>query len=332
MRKKLGLEIFLMLFFALMVIGGVWLYYALRSPAQEGVIIEVKPGEKLIEVAKELEKKGVISDHRLLVGLAKLKGVEKKIQVGEYEFSPGMSINQILDALVKGRQRYYKLVVPEGSNLWDIARILEKTGIWDGNKFLDLAFDPKFIRSLGLKTKSLEGYLYPDTYFFKRYETEEDIIRAMHKHFQEIWKPQYTRRAKKLGFSQHQIITIASIIEKETSQKPEKPLVSAVIHNRLKKGMRLELDPTVIYGLLPNFDGNLRKKDLEHWTPYNTYLNSGLPPGPICNPGKDAIESALYPAEVDYLYFVSKGDGTHYFSSTYAEHKKAVEKYQLRRR
>ncbi len=334
MRQRTLIELVVILFLSVLLIFLVRAYFAIKPAPGAGakVVIVVKPGERLIDVARELEEKGIISDHRLLVALAKLKRVEKKIQVGEYEFSQGDSVDKILDDLVKGRQRYYRLVVPEGSNLWDIARILNKSGIWSGEKFLDLAFNQRFVQSLGINAKSLEGYLYPDTYYFRRYDTEEQIIRAMHKRFLEVWKPEWDKRSKELGLTRHQILTIASIIEKETSRKEEKPLVSAVIYNRLKRGMKLECDPTVIYGLLPNFDGNLRKKDLERWTPYNTYLNSGLPPGPICNPGKDAIESALYPADVDYLYFVSKGNGTHYFSSTYKEHRKAVEKYQLHRR
>ena len=296
----------------------------------EKVIILVQPGAHLKEVARELEDKGVISDAGVLVFLARLSSDEKKIQAGEYEFETGMGYEQVLEALVKGRQMYYKLVVPEGYNIWQIAELLDRSGIWSAEKFLSLVKDKVFIGSLGLELDSLEGYLYPEGYFIKRYETEKDIIKMMVNRFKERWKTEYEERAKELGLTEREVIILASIIEKETGRRDEKPLVSAVLHNRLKKKMPLCMDPTVIYGLMPGFSGNLTKSDLQTFTPYNTYLNSGLPPGPICNPGEDSIRSALYPAEVNYLYFVSKGDGSHYFSSNYSEHLKAVETYQMK--
>jgi len=296
----------------------------------EKVIILVQPGAHLKEVARELEDKGVISDAGVLVFLARLSSDEKKIQAGEYEFETGMGYEQVLEALVKGRQRYYKLVVPEGYNIWQIAELLDRSGIWSAEKFLSLVKDKVFIGSLGLELDSLEGYLYPEGYFIKRYETEKDIIKMMVNRFKERWKTEYEERAKELGLTEREVIILASIIEKETGRRDEKPLVSAVLHNRLKKKMPLCMDPTVIYGLMPGFSGNLTKSNLQTFTPYNTYLNSGLPPGPICNPGEDSIRSALYPAEVNYLYFVSKGDGSHYFSSNYSEHLKAVETYQMK--
>ena len=296
----------------------------------EKVIILVQPGAHLREVARELEDKGVVSDAGILVFLARLSSDEKKIQAGEYEFETGMGYEQVLETLVKGRQRYYKLVVPEGYNLWQIAESLERTRIWSGEKFLTYAKDKVFIRSLGLEVDNLDGYLYPEGYLLKRYETEKDIIKMMVNRFNERWRPEFEERAKELGLSQYEVLILASIIEKETGWRDEKPLVSAVLHNRMKKKMPLCMDPTVIYGLMPGFSGNLTKRDLQTFTPYNTYLYSGLPPGPICNPGEDSIRSALYPAEVSYLYFVSKGDGSHYFSSNYSEHLKAVETYQMK--
>jgi len=296
-------------------------------PAQIVSII-VNPGEGLAEVAHKLKEQNVIRDERMFILLARLKGADTKIQKGEYEFMLGTPMRDVLQTMVSGRQKYYRLKVIPGSNIWQIAQDINLNRIWSGERFLSLCRDQIFIRQMGIPADSLEGYLSPDTYQFNRFDREEYIIQTMVRKFEERWKPEYEKRAQELKMTRHQIITIASIIEKETSLKEERPLVSAVIYNRLKKNMALFMDPTVIYGLMPNFDGNLTKSDLEHWTPYNTYKNRGLPPGPICNPGEDSIRAALWQANVDYLYFVSKGDGSHYFSSRYADHLKAVAQYQ----
>ena len=160
----------------------------------------------------------------------------------------------------------------------------------------------------------------------------EDVIRHMYGKFRAVFTPEFEKRARELGFSRREIVTLASIIEKETGDPGERPLISAVFHNRLKKGIRLQSDPTVIYGMWNRFDGNLRKRDLQEKTPYNTYRIGGLPAGPIANPGIDSIRAALYPADVDYLYFVSRNDGSHAFSGTLEEHNRNVWKYQKRRR
>lgn len=328
--------VFLALLVSLVLIGLGVLYFEIRvgrradsqvCPA-ENVTILVKPGEGLAEVAHNLKENRVIRDERLFIILGRLKGADTRIRKGEYEFMIGTPMREVLQSLVLGRQKYYKLKVLEGHNLYQIAEQIDLNRIWSAEHFLALGKDQIFLRQLGIPADSLEGYLSPDTYQFHRFDSEESIIKTMSRHFEESWKPEYEERAKELGLSRHQIITIASIIEKETGLRAERPLVSAVIYNRLKKNMNLYMDPTVIYGLLPNFDGNLTKSDLDQWTPYNTYKNFGLPPGPICNPGDAAIRAALWPGDVPYLYFVSKGDGSHYFSSFYQDHLKAVELYQ----
>jgi UPF0755 protein len=184
---------------------------------------------------------------------------------------------------------------------------------------------------MGITADTLEGYLFPDTYYFPSGLESKSIITAMVKQFRIAFKPEWQTRAEELGMSVHEVVTLASIIEKETGAPEERPLISSVFHNRLKKGMRLETDPTVIYGI-PDFDGNIKRRHLNTYTPYNTYKIKGLPPGPIASPGAAALEAALYPAQSKYLYFVSKKDGTHQFSATIKEHNAAVRKYQLRKK
>ncbi|HNR12011.1 MAG TPA: endolytic transglycosylase MltG, partial [Thermodesulfobacteriota bacterium] len=189
----------------------------------------------------------------------------------------------------------------------------------------------EFITSLGIKEGTLEGRLYPDTYKFVRNVKEEEIIRRMVKRFNGVFTEAMRQRANELGLSTQEILTLASMIEKETGAVNEKPLISAVFHNRLKRNMRFQCDPTVIYGL-DNFTGNITKKELQTFTPYNTYVIEGLPPTPIANPGVESIRAALYPSKVDYLYFVSKNNGTHHFSRTMPEHNRAVDSYQRTKR
>ncbi|MBU1697564.1 MAG: endolytic transglycosylase MltG, partial [Proteobacteria bacterium] len=191
--------------------------------------------------------------------------------------------------------------------------------------------DTSFILSLGIKAITLEGYLFPDTYFFPKNTDCKTVITTMVEHFNNILTKEWQARAKTMGFSVHDIVTLASIIEKETGDALERPLISSVFHNRLKKNMRLESDPTVIYGI-KNFDGNIKKKHLKMKTPYNTYQIIGLPLGPIANPGAKSLAAALNPVHSEYLFFVSKKDTTHQFSKTIQEHNQAVAKYQLRKK
>jgi UPF0755 protein len=197
-------------------------------------------------------------------------------------------------------------------------------------EFISSATDSSFVREEGIDAETFEGYLFPDTYYFSKDVTSEKIISAMVKKFRSVFTSTYKEQAKKLGLSIHRAVTLASIIEKETGDPEERSVISSVFHNRLKKKMRLESDPTVIYGI-KDFDGNIKKRHLKTSTPYNTYQIPGLPPGPIANPGKKAIEAALFPADTDFLYFVSKKDNTHMFSTNIRDHNKAVRKYQLKK-
>ncbi len=293
--------------------------------------VEIPRGIPFSQVANELWENEVIRDKQSFLLLARLLNATTRIQAGEYEFTTSMLPSQVLDKLVRGLTKTYPVTIPEGYSLQQIAFLLASSGLSDQDAFLAKTRDPVLLSDLGIEEESLEGYLFPATYHLTRGLAEEEIIKMMVNKFQQIYTPELQQRAQALGLTRKEVLTLASIIEKETSVIEEMPLIAAVFHNRLKKRMRLESDPTVIYGI-KDFDGNLRKKDLQTWSPYNTYRIFGLPPGPIANPGRDAILAALYPAEVPYLYFVSRNDGTHLFSSSYKEHNQAVWKYQKRRR
>lgn len=319
----------------LFVLAGVMILFSyaaiyLRTPLNEkgaGKSITVQRGMAFREVAYLLEDQGIIKGVTRFILLGRLSGASPKVKAGEYELSSDMTPIQVLDALTKGRVKQYKVSIPEGYAVRQIAEFLETEGIANGEALLEKCFSPQYISSLGIEADSLEGYLFPDSYLFSKGLSEEEVIETMVRRFRQIYVPEYSKRAEELGFSDYEILILASIIEKEAAIREERFLVSSAYHNRLKQKMRLYSCPTVIYGI-KDFDGNLTKTDLERYTPYNTYIIRGLPPGPICNPGKEAIEAALYPAETTYLYFVSKNDGSHHFSSTLKEHNIAVRKYQ----
>jgi UPF0755 protein len=212
-----------------------------------------------------------------------------------------------------------------------IAEAIEQQGIGSKTEFMQFATSPASALSFKIAADTLEGYLFPDTYFFPKGMSAESLAASMVERFENQFLPEWRVRADELKLSIHEVVTLASIIEKETGEASERPIISSVFHNRLKKNMRLESDPTVIYGI-EDFDGNITRKHLKTATPYNTYTMKGLPPGPIANPGGASIQAALYPAKTDFLFFVSRKDRTHQFSTTIDEHNAAVRKYQLKRR
>jgi UPF0755 protein len=219
------------------------------------------------------------------------------------------------------------VTVTEGMTFRQISALLAAQGLGTEENFLCLGSDPMFLETWGLPPQGVEGYLYPDTYRFSWLASPEEILGRMVGRFYAVMSPALHRQAAVLDLSEHQVVTLASIIEKETGTASERPLVAAVFHNRLRKGMPLQSDPTVIYGIA-RFHGNLTRQHLLTPSPYNTYLFRGLPPGPIANPGLETIRAALSPAEQDYLYFVAKGDGTHVFSSDLNTHNRAVSRFQ----
>jgi|SRR5256885_2377882 len=307
-------------------------YRGLGMPSQAVEIhhvVEISEGASFREVANLLAQKGLIVSPFWFRLLGKVQDAERKIQPGEYDLHTAMRPVEILNALVKGKAIHYGVLIPEGLTAQQIGKLLEEAGIAKEADIARLVADPAFAKSLGLEAQTLEGYLFPDTYHFRRRTKPEDVLRAMAQRFKAAYTPELQAQATALGMTERQVVTLASIIEKETGRDDERPLISAVFHNRLKKRYPLQSDPTVIYGIR-NFSGNLTRKDLGRRTPFNTYTKLGLPPTPIANPGLQSIQAALNPAPVKYLYFVSKNDGSHHFSVTVAEHNRAVERYQKR--
>ena len=298
-----------------------------KSPHQVFIIRDGLPLKKVVD---ELEKKEIISSGTLFLVWARLMGYSRKIKAGEYRLSSEMTPLKILKIISEGSIITYPVTIPEGFTIKQIGEILDGKGVVDKGDFLSLVRDPNIVKRYNISGPDLEGYLYPDTYYFGKDLSSMSVIDVMVKRFRDVFKP-FQERAEQLGMTLEEVITLASIVEKETGQAEERPIIASVFLNRLKKGMRLETDPTVIYGI-KEFNGNLTRKDLAHPTPYNTYVIRGLPPGPIANPGKEAIKAVLYPANSDYLFFVSKKDGTHYFSRTFPEHNKAVDIYQKKRK
>jgi UPF0755 protein len=292
------------------------------------ILFSVNSGESFKQVSRRLAERGIIVHAAKFAWYARFKGYDKKIKAGDYELSSALTPDQILQRMVQGKVALYKVTIPEGYSMAQIAELISQTTQMTPQAFMQKATDAAFAKIKGVDADTFEGYLFPETYFFPKNITPETCISILVQRFHTVFTPEWRQRAQRLNMSVHQIVTLASMIEKETGAAFERPLIASVFHNRLKRGMRLSSDPTVIYGI-KNFNGNLTRKDLETWTPYNTYLIKGLPPGPIANPGKDSLRAALYPAETDYLYFVSKKDRTHHFSTTLKEHNRAVRKYQL---
>jgi UPF0755 protein len=300
------------------------------SPSTEEKVVLVGPGQSVSATAESLMRHGLIQSAFKFRLLARLRGYDRRLKAGEYGLKASMTPLDILEILGRGQVKLYKVTLPEGLTLQQIGDAVEKSGLGSAADITTRASDPAFARSHGIPAASLEGYLFPDTYLFPRGVSAEAILTAMLQRFRSVFSAEWEQRAAQIGLTVHEVVTLASIIEKETGAPSERPLISSVFHNRLKKGMRLETDPTVIYGIR-DFDGNLTRKHLETFTPYNTYVIKGLPPGPIANPGKEALEAALFPAQTGYLFFVSKNNGTHHFSSSFEEHQHAVQRYQIRR-
>ncbi len=295
------------------------------------VTVEIPRGTSFARTVAILEDAEIIGNARAFYLLAFLKDALNRIRAGEYDLRSSMTPMEILERLVEGKVKEYQVFIPEGYTLQQIADRLEEQGLADREIFVSLASDKKLLSSIGIEGDSAEGYLFPDTHMLNKSMGEEGIIRFMVRQFRRIMTPELLERMERLHMGENEVVTLASIIEKEGGGVAEMPLISAVFHNRLKRKMRLQSDPTVIYGI-EDFDGNLRRKDLKQKTPYNTYRIRGLPPGPICSPGAEAIRAALFPAPVQYLYFVSKNNGSHHFSTNLADHNKAVLKYQIKRR
>lgn len=316
---------------ALLLLLALPLRYALflALPAGDGStvrIVDFAKGETLAQIAADLEREGVVSSARLFEIHARLEGASGRLQAGEYQFNDGMRPTEILRRMMTGEVHVRRFAVPEGYSIHQVAELLESQKFFSREGFLRAATDPTLLAELGIDGKSVEGYLFPSTYNVTRKMDEAALIRAMVAQFNKIYGERFTEVTRRSGMTRREIVTLASLIEKEAVVAAERPLISSVFHNRLARGMRLQSDPTAVYGVRA-FGGTVTKQDIERPSPYNTYLIAALPPGPIGNPCEGAIEAALTPAHTSYLYFVAKKDGTHHFSTTLDEHNAAVNTY-----
>jgi UPF0755 protein len=333
MKFRTWLGLFTALALGLTAIIALQQYRLLFTPYQKvnsSGMIEVPYGASVRDIADILYSDQWIPSVTTFKLLTRLTHSRGPIRAGEYELTSDLSPWQILMHLREGDVVLHKVTIPEGLRSADAMAIVAQRLPLSEDRLVKLLTDPEWIRSLGLDIPSLEGYLLPETYSFPKTITEEEVIGKMVREMLVFFDEEKRHRAMTLGLSLHQVLTLASIIEKEMGVTEEGPLISSVYHNRLKRNMLLQSDPTVIYGI-DDFDGDIRWRDLRKDTPYNTYTRSGLPPTPIANPGKRTIEAALFPSETSYLYFVSKNDKTHVFSKTLAEHNRAVNQYQRRR-
>ena len=293
--------------------------------------IEIPHGMSAAQIGDLLQRKGIIRSRTAFLWSAQLKGVAAKLKSGKYLLSPSMSLSQILRILTLGKVKMVKFSVPEGLTVEQIADLWRLKGFGTAEEFVRAAHDRALLTSYGINARSAEGYLFPETYMISEGTSAREMVSSMIRLFRRRVTPDLIKEGRRRGFNLHQIVTLASIIEKEARLDEERPIISAVFHRRLKLGWKLEADPTVRYALgLPS--RALTSDDLKVNSPYNTYLHPGLPPGPICNPGFKSIEAAVNPADVDYLYFVAKGDGSHIFSRTYSEHIRAIAQIKKDRR
>ena len=293
--------------------------------------IEVPRGVSLTHIAGILHDAGLIRSRIAFTLYARFRNVSHIVRAGEYEFDTSMPPYVILEKLVRGEIKAYSVVVPEGFTMAQVAQAIIDSKLPQGKNFLKAAADRELLHSLDIPGHTAEGYLFPDTYNFTRSMTEKDMLMQMVGLFWKKVTPEIIEGTRAAGMDLHKTVILASLIEKEAKIKSEKPLISAVFHNRLQKGMRLQCDPTAVYGL-KDFEGPIRKSHLlNKKNPYNTYVFSGLPPGPIANPGLDSLKAAINPAPVDYLYFVSRNDGSHQFSTKLSHHNTAVLKFRLNR-
>jgi peptidoglycan lytic transglycosylase G len=335
---------FLLVVFLLILISGAAVFVHIRKRvftpykgyAESKIAVTIHPGTSVNAIANTLHRKGIIPHPWYLKGIFIWQKTEGQSKAGDYAFDRPMSPWEVYEKLMKGEMQYTVVTVPEGSNVFDVENIFDLKEVGRREDFrmaLDSSEVAASLKAVDSDIKDAEGFLFPNTYFFTKRELDARTgILFMIKQFQKEYGPAERSRAAELKMSTLQIVTLASLIEKETGQPSERSLISGVFHNRLKKSMLLQCDPTVIYAMMlaGNYDGHISRADLKFSSAYNTYVAAGLPPGPICNPGKESIKAALFPQQTTMLYFVSRNDGSHYFSSTLQEHNRAVQQYQRR--
>jgi len=315
---------------------GLWARQRLNAPYRgfvaEEVFVEIPAGSSVASIANRLVTAGVLPDALTFRLAARLTGADRRLQAGEYRFAGPSTPMAVMEKLATGDVYSFNITFPEGLSIVEMADAFARTGLGSARDFVTAANDAAGSASFGTNLRSLEGYLFPDTYPLPRNATADDVVREMLARFDQILTPERRAAAAERGMTVHEALTLASLVEKETAKAEERPVVAAVYVNRLKIRMPLQCDPTVIYAMMlaRKWNGNIRKTDLQIVSPYNTYRVAGLPPGPIASPGIASIDAVLHPADVPYLYFVSRNDGTHVFAKTIAEHNRNVQTYQKR--
>jgi len=309
------------------VAGAVVLLHRSGPPVNAPIVVTIEEGQRFAQVADELAALGVLRFPQLLTLWARATGQDRDVRWGEFLITTPLSPLELLARVTSRPDPLHPVTIPEGLTVREVVGALAGAGFGAEESFYCLLDDPAFLAAEDLPPEGAEGYLFPDTYSFPLATPPDRILRAMLKRFRDVATPALVMKAAKLGLTLHQVVTLASLVEEEAHRADERRLVAAVFVNRLRRGIPLQSDPTVLYGREPG-DRALTHADLHRPTPYNTYTIPGLPPTPISNPGRAALEAAVDPAPVDYLYFVARGDGSHQFSATLADHNAAVARYQ----
>jgi UPF0755 protein len=316
--------------------GAAWWFYARVDRPFKGydspdVFVEIPQGAGSVTIAKRLADAGVVPDVNTFRLALWLRGEGRRLQAGEYHFDHPVSPRQVADKIARGDVYFRPITFPEGLTIKQMAAIYEAKGFGPAQEFADAAKNAALVAAIDPDAKDLEGYLFPDTYKLPRVSTAPQLVSRMVTDFMKALTPELMDAAEARHLTVRQFVTLASIVEKETGSKDERPLVAAVYTNRLRIGMALQCDPTVIYALdrAGLYNGNLTRDNLQYDSPYNTYRYPGLPPGPIASPGRASLDAAAHPASAAYLYFVSRNDGTHAFAATLEEHNRNVQKYQV---
>jgi UPF0755 protein len=317
--------------------GGAWIYTSVERPykgyeAQEQ-FVEIPSGSGTATMARRLADAGVVRSAQVFRVAVWLRGSGRRLQAGEYRFDQPMTAADVVDKISRGDVYVRAVTFREGLTIREMASVFENGGYGRASEFMEAARKAELVREMDPDAKDLEGYLFPDTYTLPRRTTAEQLVERMVTRFEKVMTPELRDKAGERGFTVRQIVTLASLVEKETAKPEERPVVAGVYTNRMRIGMGLQCDPTVIYALTlaGRYDGNIRKGDLQIDSPYNTYRYAGLPPGPIAAPGEASLRAAVEPADVPYLYFVSRNDGSHVFSTTLDEHNRNVNNFQKRR-
>lgn len=321
---------FVFIFVVLLMVAGIFgfvVYQDFHYKTPQGVTVRVPKGTSLYKIANILKDNNLVRHGKVFAYYVRFFKKGTTLKAGEYEFAAQMGVDDIIAQMAEGRVKQYKITIPEGLSAREQCLLFIKKNLMSAEECQQAILQTSLLKDPE-GAVSLEGYLFPETYTYEYDTPKESFVPQMVKMFYQKVGNERMQKARAQGFSLQQLVTLASVVEKETGQPEERPLIAGVFLNRLKIGMLLQSDPTVIYGV-PNFNGNLTRIDLQRDTPYNTYTRAGLPAGPICNPGLASIDAVLQPAQTEALYFVAKGDGTHYFSKTLEEHNQAVRQYQL---